>query len=167
MAAVFGGEFGNSLAATEAEPIVPGFANAIPRSEISLIELIALDDLRQDAFDGKVSGIQDRVSGADSRGMMRVTGCGHRQTADLRVFESVAVVASEGGRGVENFDRIDRQFFESRETDSGAEEIVRMRRNGEATAFMDGVADFKGGSAFQIRQRSANAEEVAIGGGGT
>src|ERR1700736_3092433 len=40
-----------------------------------------------------------------------------------------------------------------------------MRRNRETAALVDGVADFPGRFAFQIRKLGTDAEKVAIGGG--
>ena len=75
------------------------------------------------------------------------------------------VVAAQGGGGVENFERVDRQRLEDREANPGAEQIVRVRRNGEAAALVNDLADFARGRAFQIGNGRADAEEVTFGGG--
>src|SRR5437667_905065 len=97
--------------------------------------------------------------------MMRVAGGSHGQTTNLRVLESVAVVAAQCGRRVENLDRIDGQRFQSGKTDAGAEQIVWMRRNGETAAFVNDVADFARRFSFQVRQFRADAEKMAISSG--
>src|SRR5437879_5676712 len=96
--------------------------------------------------------------------MMRVAGSSHGQTANLRVLESVTVVAAEFGRSVENLDRIHRQRFQSGKTDAGAEQIIWMRRNGEAAAFMNDVADFARWFSFQVGQLRTDTEKMTIGG---
>ena len=97
--------------------------------------------------------------------MMRVAGRSHRQTADLRVFESVTVVTTECGCRIENFDRIDRQRLQSGEPDSSAKQIIRMRRNGETAALVDHVADFARRFSFQVRQLGADTKQMPVGGG--
>ena len=82
--------------------------------------------------------------------MMGVAGRSHRQTADLRVFESVTVVTTECGCGIENFDRVHRQGLESGEPDSSAEQIIGVRRNGETAALVNSVANFARRFSFQI-----------------
>jgi hypothetical protein len=82
--------------------------------------------------------------------MMCVTGCSHRQTADLRVFESVTVVTTERGCRIENLNRIDGQRLESGQPDSSAEQIIGVRRNGEAAALVNDIAHFTRGFSFQI-----------------
>ena len=111
---------------------------------------------------GKIVRVQDGVGGADRLGMMRVARRGHRQAAHLRVFESVTIVAAQGGGGVEDFERIDRQRFQNRKANPGAEEIVGMRRNREAAALVNHFANFAGRFAFQIRQGRADAEKMAF-----
>ena len=96
--------------------------------------------------------------------MVRVTGRSHGQTANLRVLESVAVVAAERSRSVENLDRVHRQGFQSGKTDAGAEQIIRVWRNGETAAFMNDVADFARWFSFQVGQLRADAEKMTIGG---
>ena len=88
------------------------------------------------------------------RGVMRVARRGHGQPADLRIFKGVTVVAAQGGRGVEDFERVDRQSFQGGETNAGAEKIVGMRRNGEAAAFVDDLANFPGRFALSDRAGS-------------
>ena len=55
--AIFGRELGNFFAPAETEPVVPGFAHAVARGEVTLVELVAFDDLRQNAAHGEVIGI--------------------------------------------------------------------------------------------------------------
>jgi len=74
--------------------------------------------------------------------MVCVACRGHRQTADLCISEGVAIVAAQCGRGIEDLERVDLQLFETRETDSGAKQIVGMRRDGQPAFFMDEIADF-------------------------
>src|SRR5213078_2860593 len=106
--AIFSRKLWNFFAATKTQPVVPGFAQAVARCEISLVEFVALEDLGENSFHRKIVRIQNSIGGADSRGVMRVTGCNHGQTANLRIFERVTVVAAQGRRGVENFDRVNR-----------------------------------------------------------
>src|SRR5262249_30840854 len=97
--------------------------------------------------------------------MMRVAGCSHGQTADLRVFESVTIVETKYGCRVKNFDRINVERLECGQSDSSAEQIVRMRRNGEASALMNDVADFACGFSLQIGQLGADTKKMPIRGG--
>src|SRR5207244_10665413 len=138
----FRGQLGNFLPAPQSQPVVPGFAEAIAGGLVFLIQLVALQDLCENSFHGKIIGIDDGISCPNGSGMMRVAGRSHGQTANLRVLESVAVVAAERSRSVENLDRVHRQGFQSGKTDAGAEQIIRVWRNGETAAFMNDVADF-------------------------
>src|SRR6266542_4528942 len=97
--------------------------------------------------------------------MMRVAGRSHGQTANLRVLESVTVVAAECSRCVEYLDRIHRQHFQSGKTDAGAEQIIWVWRNGETAAFMNDVADFARRFSFQVGQLRTDAQKMTIGGG--
>ena len=96
---------------------------------------------------------------------MRVARCGHRQAAQLRVFEGVTIVAAQGGGGVEDFQGVDRQSFQDGKANAGAKEIVRVRRNGQPAAFVNDFADFAGRLAFQIGEGRADAKQVAFVGG--
>ena len=165
VAAVFCGELWNFLSPPQSQPIVPCFAQAVARRLVFLIQFVALYDLRENSFHRKIVRVDDRVSRANGGGMMRVAGRSHGQTADLRVFESVTIVAAQRGCGVENFDRIDRQRLQSGKTDSGAEQIVGVRRNGETAALMNDIADFARRFSFQIRQLGADTEKMSVGGG--
>ena len=93
---------------------------------------------------------------------MRVARRRHRQTARLRVFEGVIVVAPQRGGGVEDLERVDRQRLEGFGANAGAEEIVRMRRNREAAVLVDDLADFARRLAFHDGQGRADAKEVAF-----
>src|SRR5205085_2453249 len=115
---------------------------AIARRLILLVQLIALQDLRQNSLHREIARIDDGVSRSNGGGMMCVASRSHGQAANLCVFESVAVIPPQGRGGVENLDGIDRQRFQSRKTDSGAEQIVRVWRNGQAASFMNHLADF-------------------------
>ena len=130
-----------------------------------LVQFVALDDLGDDALHGEIVGVQNRVGGADRLGVVRVARGGHRQAAQLRVFESVTIVAAQGRGGVEDFQRVDRQGFQDGKANAGAKQIVRMRRNGETAAFMNDLADFAGRFAFQIGKGRADAEEMSLRGG--
>ncbi len=96
--------------------------------------------------------------------MMRVAGGSHGQTADLRVFESITVVTAEGGCRIKNFDRVHGKRLQSCKPDSGAEQIVRMRRNGEPAALVNDVADFARRFSFQIGQLGTDTKQMAVGG---
>src|SRR6266540_544624 len=120
--------------------------------------------MRENSFHRKVMGIDDSISCPNSSGMMRVAGGSHGQTANLRILESVTVVAAECGRRVENLDRIHRQHFQSGKTDAGAEQIIWMRRNGEAATFMNDVANFACWLSFQVGQFRTDTEKMTIGG---
>ena len=108
MATVFCGELGNLLAATQPQPVVPGFAQTVPRREISLVELVALNDLSENSLHRKIAGVQDCVSCADSRGVVRVARSNHRQTANLRVLKRITIITTQSRRSVENLDGVDR-----------------------------------------------------------
>src|SRR5262249_2075801 len=95
--------------------------------------------------------------------MMRIAGRSHGQTANLRVFESITVVAPKGGCRVENLDCIHGQRFQSRKTDAGTKQIIWMWRNGETAAFMNNVADFTRRFSFQVRQLRTDAEKMTVG----
>src|SRR6266513_4104790 len=97
--------------------------------------------------------------------MVGVTSRSHGQSTNLRVLESVAVIAAECGRCVENLDRIDGQRFQSGKTDPSAKQIIRVRRNGKPAALVDYVADFACRFSLQVRKLRADAEKVAISGG--
>src|SRR5438094_10636499 len=75
--AVFCRKLLNLLPASQSQPIVPGFAEAIPRGQIFLVELVALQYLGQNSFHGKIVGVQNGVSSPDGRGMMCVARRGH------------------------------------------------------------------------------------------
>src|SRR5205814_8131553 len=75
--AVFCCKFWNFLPASQSQPIVPGFAEAITRGQIFLVELVALQYLGENSFHGKIVGVQNRVSSPDGRGMMCVARRGH------------------------------------------------------------------------------------------
>ena len=110
----------------------------------------------------KILGVQNGVGGSDGGVMMGIARRRHGQAADLRIFEGIAIVAAQGGGGVENFERIDRQLFEGRETDPGAKQIIGMWRNGEPAALVNEIADFARRPAFEIGKRSADAEQMAF-----
>src|SRR5437899_11158566 len=95
--------------------------------------------------------------------MMCVAGGSHGQTANLRVLKSVTVVAAECGRRVENLDRIHRQHFPSGKTDAATEQIIWMRRNGEAATFMNAVANSARWLCFQAGQFRTHTETTTIG----
>src|SRR5438045_8412509 len=84
--------------------------------------------------------------------MMGVAGRSHRQTADLRVFESVTVVTTECGCRIENFDGIDGQRLKNAQPDSSAEQIREVKRNSESAALLSDIARFTRGCASQIGQ---------------
>src|SRR4051812_24705568 len=94
--------------------------------------------------------------------MMGVARGGHGQAADLGILESVAVVATQSGGGVKKFERIDGQGFQNGEADPGAEQIVRVGRNGQAAAFVNDFAHFARRLAFQVGQGRADAKEMTI-----
>src|SRR6266480_5250815 len=75
--AVFCCKLWNFLPASQSQPIVPGFAEAIARGQILLVELVTLQYLGENSFHGKIVGVQNRVSSPDSRGMMCVARGGH------------------------------------------------------------------------------------------
>src|SRR5256886_11188489 len=75
--AVFCGKLWNLLPASQSQPIVPGFAEAIPGGQIFLVELVALQYLGDNSFHGKIVGVQNGVSSPDGRGMMCVARRGH------------------------------------------------------------------------------------------
>ena len=79
---------------------------------IFLVELVALYNLRKNCFRGKIVAVHNRVSGPDSGGMMCIARCGHGQVANLCILEGVTIVAAQRGRGIENFDGINRQGFQ-------------------------------------------------------
>src|SRR5215468_9364279 len=54
----------------QAQPIVPCLTHAVARGEITLIELIAFDDLRERGFHRKFVAIQNGIGGSDGSGMM-------------------------------------------------------------------------------------------------
>src|SRR4029077_4688978 len=94
--------------------------------------------------------------------MMGVACRSHRQTADLRVLEGVTVIAAKSCRGVEHFDRIDSQRFQSGKTDPSAKQIIRMRRNGEPAALVDHVADLASRLSLQVRQLGTDTKQVPV-----
>src|SRR6266511_5309210 len=94
--------------------------------------------------------------------MMRVAGGSHRQTADLRVFESVTVVTTECGCRIKNFDGIDGQRLESGQPDSSAEQIIGVRGNGEAATLVNDIADLARRFSLQIGQFGADAEQMPV-----
>ena len=96
--------------------------------------------------------------------MMRIAGGSHRQTANLCVFKSVTVVTAERGCRIENFDRIDRERLQSGEPNSGAEQIIGVRRNGQTAALVNDVAYFTCGFSFQIWQLGADAKGATTNG---
>src|SRR5437763_12065558 len=77
--AIFGREFGNFFPTTKAEPIVPGFAQAVAGGEVLLVKFVALVDLGENSFHRKIVRVENRVAGADGRGMVRVAACDQRQ----------------------------------------------------------------------------------------
>src|SRR6267143_6630841 len=97
--------------------------------------------------------------------MVRVAGRSHGQTANLRVLESVTVVAAKRGRRVENLNRVYWERFQSGKTDSGAKQIVWMWRNGQTAAFMNDVTDFARRFSFQVGQLRTDTEKMTVGGG--
>ena len=116
--AVARSDFGKFFPA-QTHPVVPGLSHAVPRREILLVELVALQDLRESGFHREIFGVQNGVGGADCGGMVRIARRRHGQAAHLRILKGERVVAAQGGRGVENLQRIDRQRFEGREANSG------------------------------------------------
>ncbi len=92
--------------------------------------------------------------------MVRVARRRHRQAAKLGVFEGELIVSAQGSSGVEDLERVDRQGLQSRKTDPGPEQIVGVRRNGQAAAFVDEVADFACRPPLEIGKRRADAEQV-------
>src|SRR5882762_6593420 len=106
MAAVFCSQLGDLFPASQSQPIVPGFSKAVARGLVFLSQFVALYNLRENSFYGKITGIDDRVSGSHGRRMVRVARRGHRQGPNLRVLESVTVIAAKSGRRIENLDRI-------------------------------------------------------------
>src|SRR6476619_5472379 len=96
--------------------------------------------------------------------MVCVAGRGHGQAADLCVLEGVTVIAAKSCRGVEHFDRIDSQRFQSGKTDPSAKQIIRMRRNGEPAALVDHVADLARRLSLQVRQLGTDTKQVPVGG---
>src|SRR5205085_11329896 len=107
MLSVLGGEFGNSFPAAQAHPVVPGFAETVARGEVLLVEFVALEDLGENAFHRKIVGVQNGIRGPNRGSVMGVARGNHRQSAKLRVFESVSIVSAQSGGSVENFDRVD------------------------------------------------------------
>src|SRR4051812_17110089 len=98
---------------------------------------------------------------------MSITRRGHRQPAFLRVFEGIKIVPSQRGRGIEHFNRVDRQRLEHGKTDSRAEQVVGVGRDGQTSAFMDQLANFASWAAFKfssIHQGRSDAEQVTLGG---
>ena len=105
-AAVFCGKLRNFPSPLQPQPVVPGFAQAVSRGLIFLVQFVALYDLRENSFYGKIFGIHDRVSGANRGGMVRVARRSHGQAPNLRVLERVAVIAAKSCCGVEHLDRV-------------------------------------------------------------
>src|SRR5438046_10124717 len=70
--AVFCCKLWNFLPASQSQPIVPGFAEAIARGQILLVELVTLQYLCENSFYGKIVGVQTRLSRLDSQGMQYV-----------------------------------------------------------------------------------------------
>src|SRR5258708_36168079 len=141
MAAVFRGQLRDLFPASESQPIIPGFAEAVARGLVFLSQFVALYNLRENSFYRKIVGIDDRVRCSNGRRMVRVARRRHGQTTNLGVLERVTVIAAKRCRGIENLDRIDRQRFQSGKTDSGPKQIIRVRRNGEPAALVHYVAD--------------------------
>src|SRR5436189_6373518 len=75
--AVFCCKLWNLLPPSQSQPIVPGFAEAIPRGQIFLVELVALQYLGQNFFNGKIVGVQNGVSNSDGRGQLLVVRSGY------------------------------------------------------------------------------------------
>src|SRR5882762_1203655 len=96
--------------------------------------------------------------------MVRVAGRSHGQTANLRVLESVTVVAAKCGRRIENLESVYRQCFQSGKTDSGAKQIVWVWGNGQTAAFMNHLADFARWLSLQVRQLRTDTEKMPISG---
>src|SRR5215217_7296805 len=94
--------------------------------------------------------------------MMRIAGRSHGQTANLRVFESVPVIPAQRSRRVENLDRIHGERFERGKTNSGAKQIIWVRRNSQTASFVNNLANFACGFAFQVGQLRTDAEQMPI-----
>src|SRR5437764_13287367 len=99
--------FRQLLPPPQAHPVVPGFPYAIARREIFLVEFVALDELREDASGREIGGIQNGVGSDDRLAKMRIARRGHRQSATLRVFECVTLVATQRDAVVETYERTD------------------------------------------------------------
>ena len=127
-----------------------------------MIQLVAFHELGEDTLHRESVRVQNGEGGPNRLRVVRVARSGHGKAARLRVFEGVTIVAPQGGRGVENFQGVNRQRLENRKTNAGAEEIVRMRGNGEPAAFVNDFANFAGRLPFQIRQRDTEAKQVAF-----
>src|SRR5215472_14109924 len=159
VATVFCGKLRNLSSAPQSQPIIPCLTQAVARCLVFLVEFVALYYLRENSSCRKIIRVDDRIRRANSSGMMGIAGGGHRQTADLRVFESVSVVTTQCGCGIENFDRIDGKRLESGQADSGAKQIVGMGRNSETPTLVNDFADFACGFSFQIGQLGADTKQ--------
>src|SRR6266576_1776726 len=99
---------------------------------------------------------------------MSIAGCGHGKPPYLCVFKRVSVIATQGGSGIEDFERIDRQSFEGGKTDPGSEQIIWMGWDGEAAAGVNQIADFVSWPAFKLLgfgQHRSDTKQVPFGGG--
>ena len=141
------------------------FSHAVAWREILLVEFVTLEDLREHTAHREVFGVQNGVSRADSGVMVRVARRGHGQTADLRIFEGIAIVAAQRGGGVEDLERVDRQMSQGWRTEfprgrdrRDAAESPGRRVHGSCGRRREPVA-------LQIWQGRADAEKMAFGRG--
>ena len=98
--------------------------------------------MRQHCIQGQFLAINDGIGCADRGGVVSIACSGHGKSPHLRIFERVSVVTAQGGSGIEDFERIDRQSFEGGETDPGSEQIVWMGWDSEAAAGVNQIAYF-------------------------
>src|SRR5204862_4310603 len=105
---------------SQAQPVIPCLPHAVPRCEIALVELIAFKNLCEGGFHGQLLTVEDCVCSPNCGGMMGVARCGHGQAAQLRILERERVVAAESRGGIEHFQCVDRERFESGEANAGA-----------------------------------------------
>ena len=80
-----------------------------------------MQNLRQHALHREIIRVKDCVSRSYGGLVMRIAASGHRQPFHLGEFKGLPVVALQGRRSVENFQRVDRDLFQDVLPDSRAE----------------------------------------------
>ena len=115
------------------------------------------------AAHAEVVRLEDGAGHPDRPGMVGVTAGRHGQSAAQRVVIGLAVVPLQGRRGVEHLKPVERQTIEHGLADAGAEQVVRVRRDGHPAGGVGQTANFGGGHPFERgRQRAAEAQQVAV-----